>query len=191
MSLILVKSLWSILQEEFTTESQRASRRIVSPCVPRVTSTKAPEALPGAADGAVLVDCEDEILAATGVITADCGKYGTQHSLVKAYGKYHGEDCNRTQGRNVRIHHERPVSRARLRATLLTSRGSPCFNSSNGGSTGDRGIKTRSMPTGISWRVRRNASRYRRRSRLRRFAGPILPETESPNRKCGKPFSQP
>src|SRR5262249_12855711 len=135
------------------------SRRIVPTGIPRMAPADAAHTFPGAADRAMLADRKDKVLAATWLKSADSREQGANAYLVEAdqENQDEGEDGPR-DGQDF-FQHVGPLSRDNLRASWPTRRGSDFFRSSRAGSCPLRGMSTRSSPTGISWRVKRNASR--------------------------------
>ncbi len=142
------------------------SRRVEPAARPRVAAADAPDALARPTQRAVLVHRRDHVLAAARLEPAHRGQDRPQANLIKAHSadqKYLQNIAER--GQDLSDHGRRPSCSGRggatptLRAACRTSRGSALFSSSNVGCSGRRGTSTRSRPTGISWRVRRNASR--------------------------------
>src|SRR5947209_8164776 len=129
--------------------------------------TDAADSFPSAADRAVLLYRQDEVLTATGIVAANLRQQWTQADLVEAHKENQQQHQELTQPLDELDHHGDSASRASFRATCFTSRGNERWSSSSVGSSDERGISTRSTPTGISCRASRNASRYSRRSRLR------------------------
>src|SRR5262249_21278768 len=146
--------------------------------------------LVGPTDWTVLAHGLDEVLAAAWLEAADRRQNRSQNEPVEPDAADQDGAQHEAERPQQPRNHDFGPSCAILRATWRTSRGNDRFNSSSVGSSGLRGISTRSRPVGISWRVSRKASRYSRRSRLRCVAWPTFRDTDSPRRRCGRLFSQ-
>src|SRR5262249_12133376 len=127
--------------------------------IPGVAAADAPEPLAGAAQRPVLADGEDEVLAAARPEAADARQERADADLVEADGQDQQEGEQGAHPPQDDEDHDGRASRASLRAACATSFGSDRFSSASDGASEVRGISTRSRPVGISWRVKRNASR--------------------------------
>src|SRR5262249_14869913 len=151
----------------------------------------APHSLAGAAQGAMLADGQDEILAATGMKIAHLGQKRPDRDLVKAY-RQNDHEASQAPNQGCQLSdHEDFFSRFSLFASIVTRRCKDFFTLTRSGSSEDRGRRTRSSPVGKEVRVKRKASRYSRRKRFRKTAGPTLLDTDNPSLRCCRPFSQP
>src|SRR5262245_55475149 len=132
-----------------------ASGWIVAAGVPGMAAADAANSFVRAAQWAVLAHRLDEILAATGLETADRRQHRPQDQPIEPDAADQEGAQREAKRPQQPSDHVFGSLWAILRATWRTSRGSERLSASSVGSSGLRGISTRSRPVGISWRVSR------------------------------------
>jgi len=169
----------------------RGLRRIEPAFGERIAAANAPHSADGAAEGAVFLHRQNEVVAASRLKAAPVSDQRADGVLI--YPHHADEQRDGKMLHNGADPAESVHQRfsASFRATRFPRRGNDTSKSASTGSTPWRGRTTKSMPTGRLSRESRNASRKSRFQRLLLTAPPTFLDTESPRRGNGKPLEQP